>query len=115
MAELFNFFIDGAVLFNIGIRSGNVGFRLVIIILGYKIFHGVFRKKLLELRAKLCRQGFVMCQHQRRSVDIGNDVCHGERFAGTRHAEQHLFLQSAVDSVGQFGDCLRLVAGRLIG
>ena len=51
MAQLFDFVIDGAVLFDVGVGVGDIGFRLVIVVVGHKIFHRIVREKCLKLRA----------------------------------------------------------------
>ena len=45
--------VDGAVLFDIGIGAGDIGLRLVVVVVGDEIFHGVVRKKRAELGAEL--------------------------------------------------------------
>ena len=81
MAQLFDFVVDGAVLFDVGVGVGDIGFRLVIVVVGHKVFHRIVRKKCLELRTQLCCQRLVVRQHQRRAIDLLDDVCHGEGFA----------------------------------
>jgi hypothetical protein len=42
-------FVDLAVFFDIGITAGNVGFRLVVVEVAYKVMDSVVREKVLEL------------------------------------------------------------------
>ena len=114
MAQLIDLLVDGAVFFNIGIRLRNVRFRLVIIVVGNEVFHGVIREKLAELAAKLRGKRFVVCQNKRGTIQFRNDVRHGKRFAAARNAEQRLLLMPRADGLHKFFDCLRLVARRLI-
>ncbi len=81
MAELVDIVIDRTVFFNIGVRRGNIGFRLIIIIITDKIFHGVFRKKFPKLAIKLGGKGFIVSKNKSGTVGAGYDVRHGERLA----------------------------------
>ena len=78
--------IGRCVLGNIGIRMRDIGLRLVVIVVGDKILHGVVREKLLEFRTKLGRQSFIVGQHQRRPLDLLNDLGHGVGLAGAGDA-----------------------------
>ncbi len=42
--------VYAAVLFDICVRMGQIGLRLVVIVIGYEVFHGIFREKFLEFR-----------------------------------------------------------------
>ena len=63
VAQAVNLLVDGGVLFNVGIGGGDVGFRLVVIVIAYKVLHRALRKEGAQLAAKLGRQGFVVGQH----------------------------------------------------
>ena len=54
VSKFIDLIIDGGILLDIGIRGGNIGLRLIIIIVGYKVFHGILREKLLHLTVELC-------------------------------------------------------------
>ena len=60
MAKLVNLIIDRAVLLDIGIARRNIGLRLVVIIVGDKIFNRIVRKELLKLAVKLTGQGLIV-------------------------------------------------------
>ena len=64
--------------FDIRVRLGDIRLRLVIVVVGNEVFHGVFREKLAEFRAQLSRERFVVREHERGAVDVGDDVRHGE-------------------------------------
>ena len=53
MAHPVNLFIDLAFLFNVGIRSSDVGFWLVIVIVTYEVFDCIVRKKTFKLPIEL--------------------------------------------------------------
>ena len=68
MAQPVDLLINGGVLFNIGVRMGNVCLGLIVVVVGNEIFHNIVWKKLPELRAQLGRQGLIVSQHQGRPV-----------------------------------------------
>ena len=113
MAQAVDLIVDRAVLFNVGIRRRDVCLGLVVIVIRHKILHRVLREELLELRAELCRKRLVVRQHQRGTVDVGDDVRHRERLARSGHAEQRLIFISVQKAFCQFGNGFRLIAGRL--
>ena len=67
------------------------------------------RKKLLEFREKLCRERLVVRHDERRTLDLLDDVCHGERLSGAGDAHQILDFLTGADPVNEFLDRLRLV------
>ena len=81
MSKLIYLIIHRAVLFDINVLAWHIGFRLIIVIVGHKIFHGIVRKKLLELRAKLSGKYLIMGKHQRWTVYPSNNVCHSKGLA----------------------------------
>ncbi len=115
VSQLFDFIVDGAVLLDIGIGVGDVGLRLIIVIVGHKIFHRIVWEKGFELRTQLGCQRLVVRQHQRGTIDLLDNVCHREGFAGAGNTQQRLFPVSRQHPLCQTLDCLRLVACRLIG
>ena len=88
----------------------HVGLRLVIIIIRYKIFHCIFRKKAPELVGELGRQRFIVGDDQRRLLDSFDHLGHGIGFTRTGDAQQGLKFQPFINAVGQFPDGLFLVA-----
>ena len=107
--------IGGGVLFDVGVRVGDVGLRLIVVVVGDEVFHGVLREKLLELRAELGGQGLVVGQHQGGPVHLCDDVGHGEGLAGAGDAQEHLFVNAVLKARGQGFDGLRLIARGLEG
>ena len=81
VAQPVQFTVHIGVFFNIGIGGGNIGLRLVVIVVGDEKLHGVVGEKLPELRAKLGGQGFVVGQNQGGPLHFLDDVGHGESFA----------------------------------
>ena len=113
MAQLFYLLIDGAVLLNVGIGGGDVGFRLVVVVVAHKVFHRILREELLELAAQLRRQRFIVGKYQRGPVDALDDIGHGEGFAAAGHALQRLHPVAGFYAFYQGIYGLRLVAGGL--
>ena len=93
---------------------GNVRLGLVVVVIGDKILHGVVGEKLPELGAELGGQRFVVGQHQRGPLDLGNNIGHGIRLAGTGDAQQSLLMETVFNAGYQLGDGLRLITGGLI-
>ena len=79
--------INGRILLDIGIRVGNICFRLIIIIVGDKILHRVIGEKLTEFCAELCCQGLIVGKNQGRLIDFFNNRSHGKGFAGTGYTQ----------------------------
>ena len=55
VAQLVNLVIDGGILLDVGVGGWHVGLRLVVVVVGHKIFYCVTRKILFELTIELCR------------------------------------------------------------
>ena len=112
--ELVNLVVDHGVLGDIGVTLGNIGLRLIIVVIGNKIFHRVLGEKLLHLAVELAGQGLVVGDDQRGLVEGLDDIGHGEGLARARHAQQGLKLIALLKALYQLLDRLRLIAGRLI-
>ena len=113
-AQAVDLLVDGGVLLDKGIRMGDVGLRLVVVVVGDEILHRVVGEKFPELGAQLGGQGLVVGQHQSRALDLLNDLGHGKGLARAGDAQQSLLIQPHLQPPGQGRDGLRLVAGGLI-
>ncbi len=113
VSQAVNLVIDERVLFDVGIRGCDVGFRLVIIVVGNEILHRVFREEPSEFPVELGRQGLVVRQNQGRPPESFDDLCHGKGLARPGDAQQHLVLLAVLDPLGQPFDGGGLVAARL--
>ena len=113
-AQAVDLLVGGGVLFDIGIGVGDVGLRLVVVVVGDKVLHGVIGEELAEFLAQLGGQGLVVGQHQRGAVDPLDDLGHGVGLAAAGDALEHLGAQAVFQSLGQLVDGLGLVAGGLI-
>ena len=114
MAELVDLIIDRRVLLDIGIGTGDIRLRLVIIIIRDKILDRVLREKLLELGTELSSQRLVVGKYQRRLVDLRDDIGHCKGLTGTGNTQQGLFPVTGAQTGNQACYCSRLVPGRLI-
>ena len=108
--QLIDLVIDGGILLDIGIRRGHIGLRLVIVIVGDKVFHGIFREELLHLPVQLGRQRLVVGDDQRRFIELFDDIGHGKGLSRTGDAQQGFALVSLFKTLHQLLDGPRLVA-----
>src|SRR5438445_12934958 len=69
--------------FDVGVGRGDIGLRLVVVVVADEILDGAFRKKSSKLVVELRRQRFVVREYQRRTVHLLDDLRHGERLART--------------------------------
>jgi hypothetical protein len=113
--HLLDMLVDRSILFDVGIGRRHVGFRLVIVVIGDEIFHGVIREKGLHLAVKLRRQRLVGRQHQRRPLHGGDDVGDGEGLAAAGDAQQGLMGQPRRSSRPTRRGSRGLIAGGLKG
>ena len=104
-------FVDGGVFFDVEVGLGDVGLRLIIIVVADEILHRVVREELLELAVELGRQGLVGGQDQGGQVELGHDVGHGKGLAGPGDPQQHLVGMPGPHPGQQLADGLGLVAG----
>ena len=113
MAHAVDLLVDGGFLFDVGVGARDVGFRLVVVVIGDEIFHRVVGEERLELAVELRRQSFVRREDQRRALRRLDHLGHGEGFARAGDAKKNLRAVVALDAFDQFADRLGLVALRL--
>ena len=113
VAQTLDLLVDGGILFDIGVGRGDVGFRLIIIIVRDEILHRAVRKKLAELGAQLRGQRLVVGDDQRGALHALDDGSHRVGFARTGDTQQHLAGHAALHALCQRLDGLRLIALRL--
>ena len=85
MAQLINLIIDCRVLLYICVGRGNIGLRLVVVVVRDKILDCILREELLKLAVKLGCQSFIVCDNQGRLIQSLNDISHGKGLSGTRN------------------------------
>ena len=112
--QLVQLVVDGGFFFDVKVGGGNVGFRLVVVVVGDEIFDRVMREEALELVIELRRQGLVVRHHQRRPVGLLDHLGHGEGLARAGNAQQHLVLLAVENTPSQRLDGGALIAVRLV-
>ena len=58
VAQAVNFIVDLGVFFDVGVRAGNVGFRLVVVVVGDEVLDGVVGEEVAETPSPAARRGF---------------------------------------------------------
>ena len=81
MAHFVNGFVNGRVFCDICVGLRDIGFGLVVIVIGYEILYCIFREKRSELTVELCRERFIGCYHKARSLELLYYVGHSEGLA----------------------------------
>jgi hypothetical protein len=109
-AVLLDLIVYCEVLLYVGVRSGDVGLRLIVVVVGDVILHRVVGEELAHLAKELCGQGLVVAQHQRGAVQLRHHIGHGEGLARTRYAQQHLMPVATLNALHQLADGLGLIA-----
>ena len=110
--QLVDLVVDGGILLDIGIRLRHIGLRLVIIIIGDKVFHRILREEFLHLAVQLGRQRLVVGNDQRRFLEPLDHIRHCKGLAGPGHTHQCLELVAFPEPFHQFFDRLGLVPCR---
>ena len=100
-AEFVQFLIDAAVLFDVGVAARDVSFRLVVIVVGDEVLHGVVGEELPELGGQLGGQGFVVGDDDGGALHFLDDVGHSEGFAAAGDAEEGLAVEALADAGGE--------------
>ena len=109
-AQLLDIGINRKVFFNISVSRRNESLRLVVVVIGDEIFHGILREERLELAIELRRQGLVVAQDERRPVELRQHIGNSEGLARAGHPEQCLGTVAPLQSLDELLDGLRLVA-----
>ncbi len=113
-AHLLDVVVDGGVLLDEGVRGGNVGLRLIIIVVGDEVLYRVVREELPELPVELGRQRLVGRHDQGRPLHLGDYVGHGKRLARAGDAQERLASQAVAQALDHVADGGGLVAGGLV-
>ena len=113
-AQLVQLVVDRGLLFDVGVRRREIGFRQVVIVVADEVFDGVLRKEILEFVIELRSERLIVREDNRRAVRGGDHFGHRECLAGAGDAEQDLMLFADVNAVRKLGDGLRLVAAGLV-
>ena len=90
VAHAVDLLVDRGFLLDIGVGARDVGFRLVVVVIGDEILHRVVGEEAPELAVELRRQRLVRREDQRRALRRLDHLRHGEGLARAGDAEQHL-------------------------
>ncbi len=113
VAHTVDLLVDRAVLLDVGVRARDIGFGLVIVVIGNEILDGVIREERLELAVKLRRQRLIRRQDQRGPLRFLYHLRHCEGLARAGHAQQHLVALPRACRRDQLTDRGWLIAARL--
>ena len=110
MAHAVDLLVDGRVLLDIGVGARDIGFRLVVVVVGDEILDRVVREEALELAIELGGERLVGGEDERRALGRLDHLGHGEGLAGAGDAKQHLVALMRVHLGHELGDGARLIA-----
>jgi len=113
-AELVELVVDGGFFFDVEVAGGDVGFGLVVVVVGDEVLDGVVGEELFELVIELGGKGLVVSEDERGAVDFLDDLGHGEGLAGAGDAEEDLIFVAGVEAGDELGDGAGLVAGGFV-
>ena len=110
MAQFIDFIVDGRIFLDIRIRRGNIGFRLIEVIIADKVADFIIGKEGFKFAAQLGCQGLVVSDDQGRFLDGFDELGHGEGLPGTGSPDEDLGPLAGTDAFRQGGDGLGLIA-----
>ena len=113
VAELVYLVVDVSFLLDVRVGRGDVGLRLVVVVVGDEVLDGVLREEIAELLRELGRKRLVGCDDERRLLYGLDGLRHRVGLAGAGDAEEGLMAHAAAYAVREPFDGLRLVAARL--
>jgi hypothetical protein len=114
-SQALDLFVDVGLFLDVEVMLGNIRLRLVVVVVGDEVFHGVFREEFLEFSEELGGQGFIVRQDESRSLRISNDIRNGECFSCAGGAQQDLMPVPPLKAFHKLYDRFRLITHRLIG
>ena len=113
--QLLDLSVDRGVLLDEGVGRRDVRFRLVVVVVGDEVDDRVVRQQVRELGRELRGERLVRRHHERRLLDLFDDLRHREGLARAGDAEQGLVPLAGLDRLGEAVDRLGLIAGGLVG
>ena len=112
-AHLLDVLVDRRILLDVGVGGGQIGFRLVVVVVGNEVLDRVVREELAHLPVELRRQGLVRREDDGRPLYRLDHSRDAVGLAASGHPQQGLVGKAVVQTFGEFADRLRLVARRL--
>ena len=113
MPQAVDLVVPRGILLDVGIGPRQVRLGLEVVVVADEVLHRVVREELAELLVQLRGERLVVGHDQRRALGRLDHLGRGVRLAGPGRPEQHLVLESGLETADQVGNRLRLVAGRL--
>ena len=104
--------IDRGVLLDEGVGSRHVSLRLVVVVIGDKILHGIFRKKITHFRIELRSQCLIGCHDDGRPLYSLDNIGDGKSLARTGYTQQCLPCLTCLQPGDQAINCRGLITGR---
>ena len=92
VAHPVNLFVDLAFFFYVGVRAGDIGLWLVVVVIADEIFDRIVGEEVLELTIKLGGQRFIRGQYDGRALGFLDDLGHRECLARARGPQKDLVL-----------------------
>ncbi len=80
-AQLVDLVVDAEIFLYVGVGGRKIGFRLVIVVIGYKILHSIGREEALEFSVQLGCESLVVAQDQGGTLELLDDIRHRECLA----------------------------------
>jgi hypothetical protein len=97
------------------VAGGDVGFGLVVVVVGDEVLDGVGGEEGFELVIELGGEGLVVREDEGGALDLLDNFGHGEGFAGAGDAEQDLVFVAGAEAGDELGDGAGLVALGFVG
>ena len=110
MAHLVYLVIDGGVLFYVGIRGGDVGLGLIVIVVTDEILHGAVGEEGPEFVVELGGQRLVVGDDEGGTLHPLDDIRHGEGLPRTGDPQEDLMLRPPFDTTHELINRLGLIA-----
>ena len=115
VAQALDLVIDRRILLDKGVRLGNVGLGLVVVVVRHEVLDGVVRQQLPELSGELGGERLVRLEDQRGTLQLLDEPGCGGALARTGRAHEDDILFAVSDARSQLLDGLGLVARRRVG
>ena len=115
MAQALDLIVDRGILLDEGVRLGDVGLGLVVVVVGDEVLDGVARQQLAELGRQLRGERLVGLEHQRRALQLFDEPRGGRALTRTRRTHEDDVLLAIADARSQLTDRLGLITRRRVG
>ena len=112
-AHLLDVLVDRRVLLDIGVGGGQIGFRLVVVIVRDEVLHCVVGKELPHLSVELRGQSLVRGEHDGGPLHRLDHAGHAVGLAAARDPQQGLVDEPVLQPPAELANRLRLIPRRL--